>query len=192
MIHLTQYSANSTYAQWQLAELAQKMNINLKIDKDIQTGYSINLSNEIASFIFKCISLDESEGGCANYYRLVKISKHLPAAVGARVISEFQYHKNVKQGDIGTVVGLDDKGQWQAKFENGIYSIGDGHFFFVISKASFVSKAKGKISFFKSDTEKLYVNVHRAGKRRKYVDETGQVFVKVFGHLRQYPQEVSY
>ena len=50
----------------------------------------------------------------------------------------------------------------------------------------------GALSFYHSDSEKLYVQVVGVGLRRKYVDESGQVFVKAFGKSWAFPQNVEY
>lgn len=40
--------------------------------------------------------------------------------------------------------------------------------------------------------ENNHVHVHRVGKRRKHVDEAGNIFVKAFGEWWKFPQEVEY
>ena len=50
----------------------------------------------------------------------------------------------------------------------------------------------GKLKPFQSETDKLFVAVHRVGKRRKMIDETGNIFVKVTGRYWKFPEQVSY
>lgn len=51
---------------------------------------------------------------------------------------------------------------------------------------------KGKLSRFTSSTESESVFVHKVGTRRKYIDETGQIFVKCFNRIWKFPEQVSY
>lgn len=53
-------------------------------------------------------------------------------------------------------------------------------------------KPTGKLKKFISTTEKTHVHVHRVGKRCKFIDETGDIFVKVFGRVLKFPEQVSY
>ena len=53
-------------------------------------------------------------------------------------------------------------------------------------------KPIGKLSLYNSDTDSLYVNVYRVGKRRKKVDEVGNIFVKAFNRYWKFPEQVSY
>lgn len=50
----------------------------------------------------------------------------------------------------------------------------------------------GKLSIFKSETEKLFVEVYRVGMRRKWIDEAGNIFVKASGKVLKFPEQVSY
>lgn len=50
----------------------------------------------------------------------------------------------------------------------------------------------GKLKLFVSDDLPLYVNVHRIGKRRKYIDKNGGVFIRVNGKIWKFPEQVSY
>ncbi|MFW6100809.1 MAG: hypothetical protein ACOC90_05430 [Bacteroidota bacterium] len=36
------------------------------------------------------------------------------------------------------------------------------------------------------------VHVHRVGKRRKYIDNAGHIFVKALGQWWKFPEEVEY
>jgi hypothetical protein len=53
-------------------------------------------------------------------------------------------------------------------------------------------KPTGKLTFFQSETEPLYVNVHRVGMRRKYVDTVGRVFIKSFNKYWKFPEQVEH
>jgi hypothetical protein len=53
-------------------------------------------------------------------------------------------------------------------------------------------KPVGKLRKFNGKKELLFVFVTRAGKKRKYVDDVGNVFVKAFGKIWKYPEQVSY
>ena len=50
----------------------------------------------------------------------------------------------------------------------------------------------GKLSFFKSASDFLFVDVFRVGRRRKMIDEVGNIFVKVSGRFLKFPDQVSY
>lgn len=39
---------------------------------------------------------------------------------------------------------------------------------------------------------KKYVAVYRIGRRRKYIDETGQEWVKISGQWWRFPEEIEY
>ena len=39
---------------------------------------------------------------------------------------------------------------------------------------------------------KKYVAVYRVGRRRKYIDETGQEWVKIYGEWWRFPEEIEY
>lgn len=41
-------------------------------------------------------------------------------------------------------------------------------------------------------SKSLYVNVFRIGKRRKYIDDKGQMYVKVNGMWYKFPQEIDF
>jgi hypothetical protein len=50
----------------------------------------------------------------------------------------------------------------------------------------------GALAYFKSDTDLLYVSVTRVGKRRRMIDEIGNLFVKASGQYWKFPEQVDY
>ena len=202
MMHLTQYDENRTYVQCQLIELAVKMNAKLDITDKVNLGDSFTVKNEVASFIFTCYELDDRSDCCANYYKLVKIIKHLDIEVGAQVVIGCHFQDAFRQGDIATLTKNDGASGWWAKFPTGVWNVGFGQDFFVIKAAKQQRKSVsedsntpvpvGKLTPFQSSTEKLFVAVHRVGKRRKMIDEIGNVFVKANGRYWKFPEQVSY
>lgn len=50
----------------------------------------------------------------------------------------------------------------------------------------------GNLQPYKSETDFEYVFVHRVGKRRKYVDDINNVFVKAFNKLWKFPEAIEY
>jgi hypothetical protein len=50
----------------------------------------------------------------------------------------------------------------------------------------------GKLKPFQSASEKLYVHVTRVGKRRKYIDDNGSVFIKAFNKAWKFPEQVEH
>jgi hypothetical protein len=202
MMHLTQYDENRTYVQCQLIELAVKMNAKLDITDKVNLGDSFTVKNEAASFIFTCYELDDRSDCCANYYKLVKIIKHLDIEVGAQVVIGCHFQDSFRQGDIATLTKNDGDSGWWAKFPTGVWNVGFGQDFFVIKAAKQQRKSVsedsntpvpvGKLTPFQSSTEKLFVAVHRVGKRRKMIDEIGNVFVKANGRYWKFPEQVSY
>jgi hypothetical protein len=56
----------------------------------------------------------------------------------------------------------------------------------------FAKKPVGVLKVFRSETEKLYVTVHRVGKRRKMIDEIGNLFIKATGRYWKFPEQISY
>jgi len=132
MKHLTQYDENGTFVQCQLIELAVEMNTKLVITDNVKLGDSFTVKNEIASFIFTCYELDERADCCANYYKLVKIIKHLSIEVGAHVVMGCNFQDAFKQGDIAMITKDEGASGWWAKFPTGVWNVGFGHDFFVI------------------------------------------------------------
>ena len=81
-------------------------------------------------------------------------------------------------------------GGWKPKLEH--YFRGSTHHQMRDFRELFGSKPVGTLKRFQSDTELLYVNVHRVGKRRKFIDDIGNVFVKAFSKTWKFPEQVSY
>lgn len=136
MLHLTQYDENKTYVQYQLIQLAEKMDSKLVIADNVNLGDSFTVKNEIASFIFTCYELDERPDCCANYYKLVKIVKHLNIEVGAKIVIGCHCQDAFRQGDIATITKDEGASGWWAKFPTGIWNIGFGSDFIVIKAKS--------------------------------------------------------
>lgn len=44
----------------------------------------------------------------------------------------------------------------------------------------------------KTSSGKLYANVYRVGQRRKYIDEKGQIFLKVSNKWWKFPEEIEH
>ena len=83
-----------------------------------------------------------------------------------------------------------EDGGWKSKLEH--YFRGSTHHQMRDFRELFSNKPVGSLKRFQSDTELLYVNVHRVGKRRKLIDEIGNVFVKAFNKPWKFPEQVSY
>ena len=84
---------------------------------------------------------------------------------------------------------IEDRG-WKSKLEH--YLLGSTHHQMREFRELFGSKPAGTLKRFQSNSELLYVNVHRVGKRRKLIDEVGNIFVKAFNKTWKFPEQVSY
>lgn len=83
-----------------------------------------------------------------------------------------------------------ENGSWQSKLEH--YFRGSTHHQIRDFKELFGSKPVGTLKRYQSDKGPLYVNVHRVGMRRKYIDEIGNVFIKAFNKPWKFPEQISY
>jgi hypothetical protein len=83
-----------------------------------------------------------------------------------------------------------EEGGWQPKLEH--YFRGSTHHTERDFQKLFTAKPVGKLKALQSETDKLFVLVHRVGKRRKFIDEIGNIFVKGKGRYLQFPEQVSY
>jgi hypothetical protein len=83
-----------------------------------------------------------------------------------------------------------ENGSWQSKLEH--YFLGYTHHIERDFQQLFTTKPVGSLKRFQSETEKLHVIVHRVGKRRKMIDEIGNIFVKATGRYCKFPEQVSY
>jgi hypothetical protein len=83
-----------------------------------------------------------------------------------------------------------ENGGWQPKLEH--YLRGSTHHTERDFQKLFATKPVGALKAFQSKTDKLFVAVHRVGKRRKMIDEIGNIFVKVTGRYWKFPEQVSY
>lgn len=133
--HLTQYSEDSMYVQAQIEDLAVKMNMALSIPDTVKVGDPCIVKNDIASFVFTCTEVDERPDCSANYYKLVKIIKHIQAEVGAKIIVACNFQDAFRQGDIATLTKDEGPSGWWATFPTGRWNVGSGYDFFVIKAA---------------------------------------------------------
>ena len=78
-----------------------------------------------------------------------------------------------------------EKEGWQSKLDH--YFRGSTHHNQRDFQELFANKPVGALKVFRSETEKLYVIVHRVGKRRKMIDEIGNLFVKSTGRYWKFP-----
>ena len=86
--------------------------------------------------------------------------------------------------------GAIEDGGWKPKLEH--YLRGSTHHQERDFKELFASHPVGVLKRFQGDSEPLYVNVNRVGKRRKLIDEIGNIFVKAFGQTWKFPEQVEY
>lgn len=72
------------------------------------------------------------------------------------------------------------------------YLLGATHHTMRDFKTLFANKPVGTLKRFTSATEQLYVTVTRVGKRRKMIDEVGNVFVKALNEYFKFPEQIEY
>lgn len=87
-------------------------------------------------------------------------------------------------------IGVIENKAWASKLEHSLN--GGTHHIQQDFQKLFANKPVGILKQHKIKLCNSYVNVHRIGKRRKMIDEIGNIFLKVNGHYRLFPDQVSY
>ncbi len=79
---------------------------------------------------------------------------------------------------------------YEQKLEH--YLLGETHHTMRDFQTLFSQHPVGLLKRFTSETELVHVNVTRVGKRRKMIDEVGNIFVKALNKYFKFPEQVEY